>query len=627
MTVTDEDGLFATGTAVIKVTNVNEAVSFASNSVLKVDVAEGATAVATVAASDLDGDSLTYALSGADAGLFNVSAAGVVTFKTAPDFEDKADVGSDGVYNVTVKATDPDGLSDERDVEITVTDENEAVSFADDSTLNVSVAENQTAVATVAADDADGDDLTYTLTGDDADLFEITAAGFLTFKTNPDFETKADDDADGVYNVTVVATDDGGLSDARDVVVTVTDVAEFAEASYKLSVLVGSDGFRLNGVAASDEAGFSVSNAGDVNGDGVDDFIIGAPSADNYGTTSGSAYVVFGKLGGFDNVVELLDLTGANGFRIDGDLNYRKYGYSVSAAGDFNDDGYDDVIIGSSDSLSGGKSAYLVYGKAADFDEVVSLDGISSAEGSKIFTHISANWAFAEAVSGVGDVNGDGYDDILIGAKKASYGADSQQGISYVVFGRSASISDFDLANLNGVNGLALKGALDSDQAGNRVSGLGDINGDGYADFAVTSQLADVSGGLDAGQVSVVYGKANFLGNGGEVNTGALSGLGFNILRAAEDDRVNNVSSAGDVNGDGYDDVLIGVRLADNGNLTSSGSSYVLFGTATKHTQDISLADLDGTNGFRLDGVGRMIIRVIVCHRQVTLMVMGLMTC
>src|SRR5215204_920303 len=112
-----------------------------------------------------------------------------------------------------------------------------------------------------------------------------------------------------------------------------------------LSSLDGTTGFQISGEAEGDRSGFSVSGAGDINGDGFDDVIVGAPGADPNGPGSGAAYVVFGKASGFVANLNLSTLTGTNGFRISGAAAGDASGGSVSAAGDVNGDGYDDVII------------------------------------------------------------------------------------------------------------------------------------------------------------------------------------------------------------------------------------------------------------------------------------------
>ena len=115
-------------------------------------------------------------------------------------------------------------------------------------------------------------------------------------------------------------------------------------ASIDLSGLAASDGFVIIGDAAGDFAGTSVSSAGDINGDGVDDIIVGAYGPDYGGDYSGAAYVIFGKAGGFADI-DLAALDPTDGFRIDGAI-YDAYAAAVSSAGDINGDGFDDIIVG-----------------------------------------------------------------------------------------------------------------------------------------------------------------------------------------------------------------------------------------------------------------------------------------
>ena len=117
-------------------------------------------------------------------------------------------------------------------------------------------------------------------------------------------------------------------------------------ASIELSdIEAGTGGFAINGVSAGDESGRSVSNAGDVNGDGLDDLIVGANGDDPNGDGSGASYVVFGKSGG--TTVELSDVeAGTGGFVINGGSAGDQSGFSVSNAGDINGDGLNDLIVG-----------------------------------------------------------------------------------------------------------------------------------------------------------------------------------------------------------------------------------------------------------------------------------------
>ncbi|MCB1553241.1 MAG: FG-GAP repeat protein, partial [Xanthomonadales bacterium] len=131
-----------------------------------------------------------------------------------------------------------------------------------------------------------------------------------------------------------------------------------------LSTLDGGNGFRIDGVAAADFSGRAVSAAGDVNGDGIDDLIVGAFGADASGSYSGSSYVVFGRAAGdtFAATLALSGLNGDNGFRIDGVAAGDRSGFAVSAAGDVNGDGIDDLIVGAFGAAPSG-SSYVVFGR------------------------------------------------------------------------------------------------------------------------------------------------------------------------------------------------------------------------------------------------------------------------
>ena len=121
---------------------------------------------------------------------------------------------------------------------------------------------------------------------------------------------------------------------------------EASPSNIDLSSLDGSNGFKLSGEAAGDHSGRSVAAAGDVNGDGFDDLIVGAPGADPNGSDAGASYVVFGKAGGFAANIDLSSLDGSNGFQLSGAATGDCSGASVAAAGDVNGDGFDDLIVG-----------------------------------------------------------------------------------------------------------------------------------------------------------------------------------------------------------------------------------------------------------------------------------------
>lgn len=372
--------------------------------------------------------------------------------------------------------------------------------------------------------------------------------------------------------------------------------------SINLSSLNGMNGFRLDGKARADSFGGSVSNAGDVNGDGIDDVIVGAYGADPNKSHSGSSYVVFGKASGFNATIKLSGLDGSSGFRLDGVSKDDHSGRSVSNAGDVNGDGFDDVIVGAfnadpNEGYTG--SSYAIFGKASNFDSKINLSNLNGSNG---FRLDGSEFDFSgESVSSAGDINGDGFDDLTVSAAQADpNGVDS--GSSYVVFGKASGFeAAINLSTLNGINGFRLDGEKQFDFSGYSVSNAGDINGDGFDDVIIGAALADPNG-ENSGSSYVVFGKATSFDT--TMNLSVLNGKnGFRIDGEEGDNSGDSVSNAGDVNGDGFDDVIIGAGQADDSNRENSGSSYVVFGKATSFEATMNLATLNGSEGFRLVGV------------------------
>ena len=230
-----------------------------------------------------------------------------------------------------------------------------------------------------------------------------------------------------------------------------------------LSSLNGTNGFKLSGVAGDDYSGRSVSAAGDVNGDGFDDLLIGADGADpNGNAVSGASYVVFGKadFSATAGTLNLSTLNGTTGFKLSGVAAGDSAGSSVSAAGDVNGDGFDDLLIGAPgagpNGLPASGASYVVFGKA-DFSGTAGNLNLATLNGTTGFklSGVAANDSSGGAVSAAGDVNGDGFDDLLIGAAYANPNANSEAGASYVVFGKadfSATAGNLNLSTLNGTS-------------------------------------------------------------------------------------------------------------------------------------------------------------------------------
>ena len=324
----------------------------------------------------------------------------------------------------------------------------------------------------------------------------------------------------------------------------------------------------LNGEAAGDWFGFSVAGAGDVNGDGYDDLIVGAPMNDAGGVDAGRAYVFLGGPG------TSFDAT-ADG-TITGVAAADSFGFSVASAGNANGDAYDDIVVGAPGNDTGGAAvgrAYVYFGAAGgSFDATPEAQLAGAAAGDR----------FGWSVSGAGDVNGDGYDDVLVGALLNDLGA-VDQGRAYLYFGAPG-------AGFDATADASLGTGAGGDRFGSAVAGIGNVNGDAYDDIAVGAPLNDATG-ADAGRAYVYFGGA-----------GAFDVVADGSLPAvfAGDHFGGALSPAGDVNRDGYPDLLVG---APDATWTGPGQGrvFVFYGGAGASFNSVSDYSINGTiNGDRL---------------------------
>jgi Ca2+-binding RTX toxin-like protein len=363
------------------------------------------------------------------------------------------------------------------------------------------------------------------------------------------------------------------------------------------------EGFLINGIAPGDFSGYSVSGAGDINGDGISDVIIGAIAADPNGVSSGQSYVVFGSSQGFQPIIDLSSLNGRNGFRIDGIAAGDQLGYSASNAGDVNGDGIQDLIIGANRANPNGDDSgqsYVIFGSRNSFAATVSPSSLNGTNGFKI-NGIAVGDRSGTFVSEAGDFNGDGIDDLVIGARSADpNGSDSGQ--SYVVFGKRGGNSDLELSTLNGSNGIIINGVAPGDNSGVSVNRAGDVNGDGISDLIIGASRANPNGD-DSGQSYVLFGSRQRFSNVIELST--LNGSnGFTIDGISANDRFGYAAtSAGDINGDGIGDVIIGSYYADPNGVSNAGQSYIIFGNSNGFSRKIDLNSLNGSNGFKINGI------------------------
>jgi hypothetical protein len=381
----------------------------------------------------------------------------------------------------------------------------------------------------------------------------------------------------------------------------------------------GSKGFVLNETEEHSQAGSSVSEVGDVNGDGIDDFIVGAPFTYYL---RGAAFVVFGREGvaSFPAEFDLSSLLSANGgdgsegFVVLGVRDYDLAGHSVGSAGDINGDGVGDLVIGApQDDVNGSSGrAYVVFGRGpatSGFPAEFELRSLHDSDGSEGFVvHGYTTYDFlGRSVSGLGDVNGDGIDDLAIGATGSYYGYGRHEGRSYIIFGRDHALENFPgdifvhqmaLANGgDGTVGVIVHGVSDGDMGGLCVSGVGDVNDDGINDLLIGSRV---------NESYVLFGRDQLDGFPSELElsnllprNGGDGSTGFVVRRGEQPCGLSSssVNGAGEVNGDRIDDLLLGNYVVFGRSRLSAGFSAIL-----RLSELLPVNGGDGSEGFVLKG-------------------------
>ena len=375
-------------------------------------------------------------------------------------------------------------------------------------------------------------------------------------------------------------------------------------------LITGSVDTLIEGDQPSSQFGISVASAGDVNGDAYDDVIVGAPRYDLGVFEEGAAFVFYGSADG-------LSLTGST--RLNGDQSASSFGISVASAGDVNGDTYDDVIVGAPfyDNGEENEGAAFIF------------HGGPSGIGTNFITQVESNQTrtdFGLSVAGAGDVNGDNYDDVVIGARFYDFIDDpsrmEKEGAVFVYYGGPNGISS--------ENSTTLRSNQREPQFGVSVASAGNVNGDEYDDVIVgavdygmdaTKRGAALvylgsQAGLNTTVSTLLYGDNTRSGFGfsvsgaGDVNNdtfddvivGAFIGGGAAFVYQGGEDGVNpsastsirlndiesgmeavfgsSVSGAGDVNGDDYDDVIVGAALYENGE-SREGAALIYLGSDT----------------------------------------------
>ena len=543
-------------------------------------------------------------------------------------------------YDVTVTDSIGVPLFDTQRVTVAINGKNDLATVSSESVSLDETDVPQTAGGILTSSDIDNPDNVFTASTTIGTIgsLSINTAGAWTFNANSAFrsldfgenvsETYTITSVDGTPSTVQITINGFGLPDAMEL----GDVVS--------GDVVGISGYAFAGLDTFDFSGVSVSSAGDVNGDGFDDLLIGAYFAEQPGgdNVEGETYLVFGgvsnlealdTLGGAadDGIIDLAALEGLNntgqyGFVLAGADATDNSGKSVSAAGDLNGDGIADLLIGAhrADATTNvnenSGETYVVFGGVSNLDALDTLGGaaddgvidLAALAGANntgqhgfVLQGVDVGDQSGTVVSSAGDVNDDGVDDLIIGAPFATMGSSgSDDGEIYLVFGDSLDALDtlggaaddgvIDLGTLEGANNTGEYGYVFAGfgQSGRAIASAGDVDGDGIADLIIENNLV-FGGTVNLEALDTLGGAADDgvidLPDIAGVNNTGQHGFAFSAIRS--------VSSAGDVNGDGFDDILIGGPAGS----TFQGSAYLVFGGVS------SLQTLDTFNGAADDGV------------------------
>jgi len=324
----------------------------------------------------------------------------------------------------------------------------------------------------------------------------------------------------------------------------------------------------------------------DFNGDGITDVLVGGPD-DNAGADAGAAWIFYGAT----NLASSIDASNADVKLLGEDAGDQFGSTDVSGVGDVNDDGIDDVIVqayNDSDGGNGAGAAYIFYGSTSLPNTIdasvadVKLIGEDALDGFGLFA------------SAAGDVNGDGIDDVIVTAQDEDTGGNAA-GAAYIFFGSTSLPASIDASFAD----VKLIGEDATDRFGYGGSGAGDVNNDGFDDVIVGAQYDDDGGGA-SGVAFIFFGAASL-----PASIDASNATVKLIGEDAGDHFGHNVSTAGDVNNDGFDDVIVGGPYDDTGG-GNAGAAYIFYGSENMSaTSDASTADIKIVGEDAADYLGR----------------------
>ncbi|MCR6637905.1 MAG: T9SS type A sorting domain-containing protein [Sporocytophaga sp.] len=403
-----------------------------------------------------------------------------------------------------------------------------------------------------------------------------------------------------------------------------TIYAQNYPAVLDVSSLNGVNGFAVPALKTGDRIGSDLDFIGDLNGDGFDDIAIGSQEQNNTGfKLGGTAYIIFGSDQPFASTFDLSSLDGTNGFIVKGIAEDERRGGVVKGLGDVNNDGIDDIVIGSE-----GSKHIILYGKKSSYPASITVNDINGTNGFII------DQSGINEITGAGDVNGDGISDIILGQAHWS-------GQTWVIFGKNGNFpATVTSTYVDGVNGFKVSSANNTSRPSYHVGSAGDINNDGYDDIIIGNWSQSIT--TNAKLTHVVFGRPAPFPALIDINT--LNGTNGFAIENYGGSFLKWVGKVGDINGDGIDDIYsdnsiimgsskpfpavvtkdntldgkkgflipnVGLSMSSAGDLNFDGvddfiaiasgqEAYVIFGRKNGFDATFNVADLDGAKGFKI---------------------------
>lgn len=377
----------------------------------------------------------------------------------------------------------------------------------------------------------------------------------------------------------------------------------------------------IHGAPAARTLGAAVSGAGDMNGDGLSEVIIGEPNS-----SGGNAYVIFGRSEN-PGVIDVSQLNGENGFRLKGDTN-RPVGGALSGGGDVNGDGYDDIVVAPGDRgrLNGHQQVFVIFGRKEGYPPLIDLAALDPQDGVNI---VGRGPYFGFSVASSSDLDDDGLFDIVVTSPAFSKSDGRRAGESFVIYGRKRFDDTVNVERMKPAEGFVVAGYQHTRGTASSIGGAssgGDVNGDRIDDLILSTAFVTAETRQSVGHV-IFGGKGR---RGGDLDLEQMKpadGFGIELTRAGvapmllqSHVSMDEASIAPDVNGDGVDDIVVGTpgyRPVDFGHGQGRASAFLIFGrkkpwdpflhlVAIKPGEGFRIqAALDVETGYSIAGVGR----------------------